>query len=104
MQMVDARILLGKILQRFQDRSVSQVVGYNRFGYVRETNKAVIVTREDGKDTPIPFSKMIIGIEAYQNNPDLYLEGPNVLRDFGITRVNSPVWSLLHLLDKSDYC
>lgn len=46
---------------------------------------------------------MIIAIEAYQNNPDLYHAGPSALRDFGITHVTSPVWSLLHLLEQDHY-
>ena len=101
-QTMDARILLGKILQRFQDRGRAQVEGYKSFGYIRETNNAVWVSRESGKDTPVAFSKILIGIEAYQENPELYELGPNELREFGITHVNSPVWALLHLLKKEE--
>lgn len=100
---MDSKILLGKILQKFSDQKVSKVEGYNSFRYIRETNKAVHVTREDGKNTTVPFSKIIIAIDAFKENPELYLEGPGKLRDFGITHVNSPVWSLLHLLSIEEY-
>jgi len=100
---MDSKILLGKILQRFKDMGISHVEGYNSFGYVRETENSVIVTREDGQDTPIPFSKILKGIDSYKLNPSLHDEGPSVLRQFNITHVTSPVWSLLHLLHKKEY-
>ncbi len=100
---MDARILLGKILQRFYDKRVAQVKAYNAFGYLRETDHSVWVSRETGQDTEITFQKILLGIEAYQSKPDLYNEGPTALRDFGITHVTSPIWSMLHLLDKADF-
>ena len=100
---MDAKILLGKILQRFKDLGKAQVDGYNPFGYIRETENAVFVTRETGEDTNIPFTKIIKGIEAYQSNPNLYHSTPTALRDFGITHVTSPVYALLHLLDIVEY-
>ncbi|PIB27879.1 hypothetical protein [Maribacter sp. 4G9] len=100
---MDPRIILGKILQRFSDKGFCQVSGYNKFKYLRENKNAVYVGREKGKDTRIGFGKVIIGIEALQLNPDLYNAGPNALRKFGITHVNSPVWSLLHLMAMEDY-
>ncbi len=100
---MDSKILLGKILQRFFDRKVAKVEGYNKFEYLKETSSSVYVSRETGDDTPVPFKKIIVGIEIYQQNPELYDEGPTALRDFGITHVTSPVWSLLHMLAKHDY-
>ena len=100
---MDSKILLGKILQRFSDNRSCQVEGYNSFGYIRETNNQVYVTREKGEDTPIPFKKILIGIEAYKENSELFNEGPGALRDVGITHINSPIWSLLHLLSLKDY-
>lgn len=100
---MDSKILLGKILQRFNDTKISKVDDYNSFGYIGETNNSVFVTREKGKDTAIPFEKILIGINEYKTNPDLYSSGPNELREFGITHVTSPVWSLLHLLSKEEY-
>lgn len=100
---MDSKILLGKILQRFSDKKVCQVEGYNSFGYIRETNNSVYVTRENGQDTPIPFKKIIIGIEACQKNLSLYNLGPGELREYGITHINSPIWSLLHLLKEEEY-
>jgi len=100
---MDSKILLGKILQRFFDKKVAQVEGYNSFGYLKETNQAVRLTREGGADTVVPFKKIIKGIEAYKANPQLYDEGPSALRQFGITHVTSPIWAMLHLLDKNNY-
>lgn len=100
---MDPRIILGKILQRFSDNGFCQASGYNKFEYLRENKNAVYIGREKDKDTRIGFEKLTLGIEAFQRNPSLYNEGPNALRDFGVTHVNSPVWSLLHLMKKEDY-
>ncbi|WP_282053364.1 hypothetical protein [Maribacter luteus] len=100
---MDSKIILGKILQRFSDKGFCKAPGYNKFEYLRENNNAVYIGREKGKDTRIGFEKIIVGIEAFQRNPNLYSEGPNALREFGITHVNSPVWSLLHLMTQEDY-
>jgi hypothetical protein len=98
-----ANQLLEQIITQFKEVKIAQVKGYNKFGYIRETPKAVYVTREEGKDTPVSHSKILMGIEAYLSNPELYNEGPLDLRAFGVKYVTSPVWSLLHLLDKKDY-
>ncbi len=100
---MDTKILIGKILQKFKAQKIAQVQGYKSFGYIRETENMVYVTRETGMDTAIPFEKIKIGIEAYKSNPNLYTDGPSKLRDYGVTHVTSPIWSLLHLLDISDY-
>ncbi len=100
---MDSKILLGKILQRFSDKKTAQVEGYNGFGYIRETESAVLVTREAGEDTPVPFSKILKGIDAYKSDTSLYHSGPTALRDFRITHVTSPVWALLHLLSEEEY-
>jgi hypothetical protein len=90
-------------LQKFKTQKKAQVQGYKSFGYIRETENMVYVTRETGMDTAIPFEKIIIGIEAFKTDPNLYHQGPVKLREYGITHVTSPIWSLLHLLDVSDY-
>lgn len=100
---MDSKILLGKILQRFKDRKVAKVIGYNSFGYIRETENSVFVTREAGADTAIPFEKILIGIDAYKKNNSLFQSKPVTLRDFGISHVTSPVFALLHLLDEEEY-
>ena len=100
---MDSKILLGKILQRFSDIGKSKVEGFNSFGYIRETNNSVYVSRENGEDTRIQFEKILIGIEAFKTKSELYNEGPSALRDFGITHVTSPIWSMLHLLSLEDY-
>lgn len=100
---MDSKILLGKILQRLSDVKVAKVDGYSSFGYIKETENAVFVTRETGEDTRIPFEKILKGIETYKLTPSFYQQGPSVVRDFGIPHVTSPVWALLHLLKEYDY-
>ena len=94
--------LVQKIVKRFKEKGYSQVEGYNRFGYVRETPSAVIVSREKGKDTTIPFAKLLKAIEAVRDEHKVYSKGPSALRDYGITHINSPVWSLIHLLSLNE--
>ncbi|MBD0777763.1 hypothetical protein HPE56_08155 [Maribacter sp. ANRC-HE7] len=100
---MDSKILLGKILQRFSDKGISKVPGFNSFGYLRETKGAVYVSRENGKDTRVPFEEIIKGIEAYKSKSGLYNEGPSALRDYNIEFITSPIWSMLHLLSQEDY-
>jgi len=100
---MDAKILLGKILQRFKDQKVAQVEGYSRFTYLKESNKSVWLIRSNGSSAEIPFNKVLVGIEAYQSKPELYKLGPMSLRNYGITHITSPVWTMLHVLDERDY-
>jgi hypothetical protein len=67
---MESKIILGRILQRFIDQGYAQVDGYNRFGFIEFKNQEVWVTREKGKNTKVPFAKILDGIEAYRNNFD----------------------------------
>ena len=100
---MNSNILLGKILQRFCDSGISRVEGFNSFEYLRETSIYVYVKRENGQETSIPFKKIIVGIEAFKLNPELFNLGPSALRPYGITHITSPIWSLLHLLAPEEY-
>jgi hypothetical protein len=101
---MDSQIILGRILQRLIDQAHSQVEGYNRFEFRRLNTNNVVVSREKGAATPMPYRKLIVAIQAYQTSPTLYDEGPSALRKFGITHITSPIFSLLHLLEKDVYC
>lgn len=101
--MLSSDDLLKKILEAFQVKGYAQVPGYNKFGYVRETKNAMIVSRATGKDTPIPFKKILQAIEAVKQDINVYSAGPSALREHGITHINSPLWALVNLLPKSDY-
>jgi len=90
--------LVQEIIKRFREIRNSQVQGYYSFGYIRETKNAVIVSRETGQGTRIPFSKIETAIDAVRSDDSVYSEGPSALRRYGITHVNSPTWSLLHML------
>lgn len=61
------------------------------------------MVREGGKNTNIPFKSVLLAIENYQINSGVYEEGPGRTRHYGLKIINSPVWSLLHLLEKRDY-
>lgn len=100
---MDSKILLGKILQRFEDLGYAQVPGYFRFIWVRETNNSVIALRENGKQAVVPFAKILNGIELYQKNPLHYEKGPVNLREAHILHVTSPIFALLHLLSVDAY-
>lgn len=100
---MDSKILLGKILQRFEDQGYAQVEGYYRFERVRETASAVTVLRQKGTRAVIPFSKIVRGVEFYQENPSWYDSGPSRLREAHILHVTSPVFALLHLLPKNAF-
>ncbi len=91
--------VLKLLLSRFRENGVAQVEGYYEFGYIRETNNAVIVSRESGKDTPVPFSQIKLAIEAVRKDQQVYDEGPSRLKMHGITHVNSPIWAILHLAE-----
>jgi len=95
--------VLSIILNEFRSNGYSQVKGYNRFGYIRETENSVVVSRETGKDTRIPFLKIKQGIEAVKSDPSVYNSGPTSLRKHKITYINSPIWSLLHLVSLREY-
>jgi len=100
---MDAKIILGRILQRLIDRGFAQVAGYNRFGFVALGKNSVTVSRENGEDTPLPFSRILKCVVLYQEHPELYDQGPSALRTFGVTHLNSPLFALLHLLDPQSY-
>ncbi len=90
--------LVSEIVERFRARGYAQVEGYKRFGFIRETPNAVVVSRETGQPTPIPHAKIVQAVEAVRSDPAVYDAGPSFLRDHGITHLNSPIWALLHLL------
>ena len=100
---MEAKIILGRILQRLIDQGYAQVAGYNRFGFVALEKNSITVSRENGEDTPLPFSRILKCIVLYQEHPELYDQGPNALRPFGVTHLDSPLFALLHLMEPKAY-
>jgi hypothetical protein len=100
---MDSKNLLDKILQRFKKQGKAQASGYNAFLYQSETSDGVNVLREKGTVAKVTFVKILVGIEAYKENPQLYNQGPTALREFGITHITSPVYAMLHLLGMDEY-
>ena len=95
--------MLGRILQRLVDQGYAQVEGYARFGLIELKAHALIVSREHGLNTRIPFQRMIAAITVYQAEADLYDKNPTALRPFGFMHITSPLFALLHLLPKEVY-
>lgn len=96
-------IRLGKILQRFKDQGFAQAPGLYVFKYHSENHSSVSILRENGNIVKVLFPKIIVAIEALQEDPSLYNAGPSALREFGITHITSPVYALLHLFPLEDY-
>jgi hypothetical protein len=94
--------LVQLINSRFESSGFAQVEGYNRFGFVRVTNASIIVLREKGTEARIPLKKIGVALTAVRSDHSVYTSGPDALRKHGITHVNSPVWSLIHLLSLSE--
>ena len=76
--------ILDQILKNLREKGSTQVSGYNRFGYIRETDTAVIISREAGEDTRIPFSKILECIKAVQDDASVYDGGPSKLRAYAL--------------------
>lgn len=100
---MQSEILLGRILQILIERGKSKYQTYNDFVYDSYDGKAIYVIRENGERAKLYFRKILVAIEAYQQDATAYDEGPSRLRDFGLTHITSPIHSLLHLLKKEDY-
>lgn len=100
---MDSRILLGRILQRFEDRGVAGDGKLNSFKYIRETESSVIVQREKRTQAVVPHKKILYAIEYYKRNQSAYSKGPAELRKAGITHVTSPIYALIHLLKAESF-
>jgi hypothetical protein len=100
MKEVDA--LVREIVARLKEKGFAEVEGYNRFVLVRSTGSALYVLREKGTEAKVPLDKIRVGLSAIRGDHSVYTSGPNALRKYGITHVNSPVWSLVHLLSLTE--
>lgn len=90
--------LVAEVVSRIQRRGYAQVTGYNKFGFVAIGKEHVIVSREMGKDTRVPFAMIRKAIEAVRTDHRIYHQGPSALRAYGITHITSPLWAMVHLL------
>lgn len=62
------------LVQRLKTRGVAQVEGYRAFRFLRETELGVVVSREAGEDTAIPFAKIVEAVEAARKDPAVYVD------------------------------
>ena len=74
------------------------VPGRVRFKFVRETPRAIILERRNGKTATIGKAKLAAALEGVRADHRLYIGGPGALREVGITHINSPIYALLRLL------
>jgi len=100
---MDAKIILGRILQRLIDSGCSQFENYNRFDFMELKVESIILSRENGNNVIIPFGKLLLGIEAYKSDENGYDKKTTFLRNHNLTHITSPIYSLLHLLPKEAY-
>ena len=98
--MKDPKELVQEIIEKFREKKIARGQRAS-FGYIRETSNAVIVSRENGDDTRVPFKKIELAIEFYRDHLEDYDEGPVKLRKCGLTHITSPIWALIHLISKS---
>jgi Na+-transporting NADH:ubiquinone oxidoreductase subunit NqrE len=100
---MNSEIILKNIIAKFKEQGYAQVDGYNKFGYIRATDFTVTVSRQRGKDTPVSYKMLLIAIDGIKAKPELYGATPTHFRALGITHVTSPVFALVHLLDRNAY-
>lgn len=91
-------VVVEDIVRAFRKERIAQVPGYAPFAWLRRTDEAILVERQNGKEARISFSVLRLAIEAVREDQTVYLGGPGRLRECGITHVNSPTWALLRLL------
>lgn len=61
---MDSKIILGRLLQRFIELGSTQYQNLNAFGFIELKSTHVVVSRENGADTRIDFTKIISAIEG----------------------------------------
>jgi len=91
-------IVVEELIFRFKMKRVAKVDGYNEFKLVKQQGNNLIVTREKGKETEIPKSRISKAIEFVRKDPTIYDRGPGALHGTGVTHITSPVWTILHLM------
>ena len=96
-KMQSTEVVIEKIIARFKKNGYAQGP-INRFGFVSQSVKHVVISRERGKNTPIPFNKIDEAIIAVRKDHKVYSEGPTRLGKHGLTHITSPLWALINLL------
>ncbi|MCB9187836.1 MAG: AAA family ATPase [Flavobacteriales bacterium] len=63
----------------------------------------IVLERENGKDVDILFSTLRKVITACTEDPLFYDGGLKAIENLGVIHIQSPVWALIHLLEKREY-
>ena len=79
-------------------KRVAQVDGYNAFTLIKQRGNTLLVSRERGKNTIIPKSRILKAIELVRKDPAIYDRGPGALHNAEATHITPPVWAILHLM------
>jgi hypothetical protein len=92
-------IVVEELIFRFKMKRVAKVEGYDELKLVKQQGNNLIVTREKGKETEIPKSRILKAIEVVRKDPTIYDRGPGALHgSTGVTHITPPVWTILHLM------
>ncbi|GEM_PF-5949256 len=59
------------LLSRFRSAGHAQVEGYNRFEYVRHTDRTVTILREKGSEERVSLTKLRNAVAAVRSDPTL---------------------------------
>ena len=91
-------IVAEELIFRFKMRRKIQVEGYNQYSLIEVRGENLVVTREQGKGTKIPKSRIIMALDKVRKNPSIYEKGPKGIDVAGPVLIPSPIWVILHLM------
>jgi hypothetical protein len=74
----------------------------NEFGFIRDDGIKIVVSRENGEDTPITREYIAQAVAAVRKDPSIYILGPSSLKPYIKRRIQSPLWALLHLVSLNE--
>lgn len=100
--------IAGRIIERLRKEGFAQGE-INQFGYVSDDGNGIIVSRENGQDTPISREEIAKAAQAVRNHPAIYngtvTNFGEVLREgYSVNRrIYSPLFALVHLVALEDF-
>lgn len=85
------------IIERFKAKGYAEGPR-NKFGFIKDDGKSIVVSRETGQDTPIKRDYIAEAVAVVRMEPNIYSAGPSKLRPYIKRRIQSPLWALLQLV------
>lgn len=99
----DYLAILNKIKSKFEKQGYVQGKR-NKFGLLECTKDYLFVSRKKGENTKIENKHLINAIKGIINDISYYDKGVREYKRFNTCkRIESPIWALIHSLDKEDY-